>query len=119
METTIKQVSTHVVTIDGVKFSKSWTMKPFAEREIAEMTLIEEMNADDDAAEAHEEQIRAQREEIADEVWSAYCTKVDDWHHTAKIDVISAALYCVTVTATDTDKVVCEAIVTNSIDYVH
>ena len=119
MSTPGKQIITHTFTIDGAKYTKRWTMEPIDARQPSEMTLIEEMNADDDAAEAHEEQIRAQRAEVADEVWSTYCAEVDDWHHTARVDVISSELYRVTVTATDTGQVVREAMVTNHTVYVH
>ena len=112
-------VSTHTVDVDGAKFSRSWTMKPIDARQPSEMTLIEEMSADDDAAIAEDAQVRAQRAEVADEVWSTYCAEVDDWHHTARVDVISSELYRVTVTATDTGQVVREAMVTNHTVYVH
>ena len=94
-------------------------MRPIAERDLAAMTLVEEMSADDDAAIAEDAQVRAQRAEVADEVWSTYCAEVDDWHHTARVDVISSELYRVTVTATDTGQVVREAMVTNHTVYVH
>ena len=120
METqNIEWVSTHTVDVDGAKFSRSWTMKPIDARQPSEMTLNEQMNAADDHAASEADQVRAQREEIAEEVWATYCEQAGDWHHTAKVHVITAGLYRVTVSPTYSDTVVCEAIVTNSIDYVH
>lgn len=72
MSTPGKQTITHTFTIDGAKYTKRWTMEPIDARQPSEMTLIEEMNAADDAAEAHEDQVRTQREDIAEEAWR-YC----------------------------------------------